>query len=313
MDRYVHLIRADDDPERSPREKRRGQETKWNSGWSRNNQEMWEEGILNHLSDDIPRTFNRIMVEIADANADTAFEKAPDWALWKLVETYHLEFVNKAPLLFRRPPGWKKHYRRSKHTSIGACGRSTTLFKTGESVHDDWDEVTCLACQQLRPQIERCEALAKEDEMGMKHRNIEAAKRVAAKADTKAAKKKEEVKDPVNPILAEGARRMFANALIAARKNGEKIVQGYCTHCGEKKGNQKTCCLLCALVAQQEALGGAADEKQIAEFLMVPDRWLLDLISGFDKDGDSVTYRFAKRIGAGLWRKYGSGPKKARA
>lgn len=304
MDRYVHIVRAPDDPERKPREERRGKEMEWRTACNDDRTEQWEEAILTHLSDGEPRTFNRMLVEMCDMTADVAFEKAPDKALWHLVDTYRLEFRNEAPILFRRPPGFEAHFRMTKGTTLSVCGRATSLWTTGESVYDTWDEVTCLACHQLKTEHTLQQEQAKEDDMSFKPRT----KTATAKPKKAPKPKKEEVKDPVNPVLADGARRQLANALIAARKRGEKIVQGHCMHCGAK-GDGKTCCILCAFSYYKDQ---EMDEQKAAKLLMVPERWLLDVISGFDKDGDEITYPSAKRLGAKLWRKYGA-QKKARA
>lgn len=311
MHRYVHLIRDPNDPERSPRENRRGQELKWNTKAGQGQVEAWKEAILDHLADGEPRTFNCMMVGIADVTADVVFERPPDQALWELVASYQLEHTNEAPILFRRPPGFKQHAQSAPGHLMSVCGRSIFLAnKLGEQLCLDKSDVTCLACTQIMsdPNYVNLTQAKLEDDMGLLPRNIEAAKRVAAKADAKAAKKKEVIKDPVNPILAEGAWRQLANALVAARKRGEKIVQGHCTHCGSHT-DHKTCCILCAFSYFKDE---EMDEQKAAKILMVPERWLLDVISGFDKDGDEITYPSAKRLGSKLWRKYGP-PKKARA
>jgi hypothetical protein len=302
LEKYLHIVRAPDDPERSEREERKGQETNWRKAFAKGMVLHWELAILNHMADGKSRTFNRIMVEIADATADVAFDKGPDVALWNLVTAHQLEHTDEAPILFRRPPGYSEHYTGGKHTSLTACGRSTTLSNCGETIHKRWSEVTCLACIAAKDRITQQEQQTEEDEVSFKPRTT-------TKQNKKAAPKKEVIKDPVNPILAESARRMLANALVAARKLGEGIVQGHCRHCGESKGDKKTCCLLCAFSHYKDL---AMDERDAAKMLMVPERWLFDVVSGFDRDGDEITYPSAKRLGAKLWRKYGAA-KKARA
>lgn len=97
--RYVHLIRSPDDPERSSRAARKGQETAWKKKVA--DVEGWKLQILELLSDGRPRTFNAITVEIADITADVAFEKGPDTALWELVADHQIEHTDAAPILFR--------------------------------------------------------------------------------------------------------------------------------------------------------------------------------------------------------------------
>lgn len=102
MAKYTHLIRHPDDPERSPRSSRRGQHSKWRADMRKGSEPIWSEAILVLLSDGVPRTFNRMMVELADYTADVAAGKAPDRALWALVEAGDVEHTQVAPILFRR-------------------------------------------------------------------------------------------------------------------------------------------------------------------------------------------------------------------
>jgi len=98
---YTHLIRSADDPERQPREARRGKETAWRRDFKISTRAAWRDRIIAHLADGVPRTLNRIAVELADANASTVFGKAPDLALWDLVYAGKVEHSTNAPILFR--------------------------------------------------------------------------------------------------------------------------------------------------------------------------------------------------------------------
>jgi hypothetical protein len=62
----------------------------------------WYGKIHEHMRDYIPRTFNRMMVEMADITADIAFSEAPDHALWILVRDGRLIHTLEAPILFKR-------------------------------------------------------------------------------------------------------------------------------------------------------------------------------------------------------------------
>jgi hypothetical protein len=294
--RFVHIIRADDDPDRSPREERRGKETEWQKAFGKGTDDAWAEAILNHLSDDVPRTFNRIMVEIADATADVVFEKGPDRALWNLVETYQLEFINEAPILFRRPPGWKDHYAGSDHTSLTACSRLPSLYpKTGERSHRNWDKVTCPACLHRREEFEI-------DQQANERQALEDQQRHKQEDETMGMKRRP--KGPqANPHLEASAATLITNALIAARNRGQRLVQGDCGYC--KGGSEpKTCCLQCAIIMYRD-LSFDTDEAGIAKIFGLPERWLLDVLAGFDENGDTPCYKSGKRLGRKLWRKFG--------
>ena len=97
---YVHLVRGPADPERSPREARRGQSLRWKRLDDAFPAE-WADAIVAHLADGVPRTFNRVMVELFDTTADVAFESHADAGLWRAVEDGRLEYTPSAPVYFR--------------------------------------------------------------------------------------------------------------------------------------------------------------------------------------------------------------------
>lgn len=93
---YTHLIRSPSDPLRSPRHFTKATRLRWKDPISR-----WSDAILGLLANQEPRTFNAIVVELADVTADMAFLEAPDHALWGLVSTGKVEHTPQAPVLFR--------------------------------------------------------------------------------------------------------------------------------------------------------------------------------------------------------------------
>jgi hypothetical protein len=101
---YLHLVRAPDDPPRRQRFIDRAERDTgaWRELFRSGTQAHWTEAIRAHLADGTARTFNRIMVEIADVTSDVAFEKAPDLALWALVAAGEVEHTTATPILFRR-------------------------------------------------------------------------------------------------------------------------------------------------------------------------------------------------------------------
>ena len=97
---YTHVIRGPNDPERSPRSARRGQTLRWR-GLDDASPEAWADAIVLHLEDGMPRTFNRLMVELFDVPSSVAFETNADRGLWLAVEAERLEYTPSAPVYFR--------------------------------------------------------------------------------------------------------------------------------------------------------------------------------------------------------------------
>lgn len=103
MNAYVVLIRDKNDPEREPRPgllKDPGHATRWKQ-MDKSSPGEWRRVIVNLLADGIPRTFNRVMVELIGMTADTAAGKNPEKGLWLGVEHGDLEYTSEAPILFR--------------------------------------------------------------------------------------------------------------------------------------------------------------------------------------------------------------------
>ena len=98
---YLHVIRADNDPKRSKRPKGGYSDKTPHHTFNKMDVRDLELAIFEHLSDGVPRTFNRICVELWDKNANTLLLTKADKALWGLVEGAVLEHTIEVPVLFR--------------------------------------------------------------------------------------------------------------------------------------------------------------------------------------------------------------------
>jgi hypothetical protein len=98
---YLHIIRAVDDPERSPRPLGGRKDRAPHRTLAETPIPTCEAQILGLLGDGVPRTFNRIGVELLDHTADTLMGSPYDNALWNLVDRAELEHTLDAPILFR--------------------------------------------------------------------------------------------------------------------------------------------------------------------------------------------------------------------
>jgi hypothetical protein len=97
---YVVIIRAAGDPERKPRDgSDRG--SAWRRALVKMPVERLADEIAAHLADGVPRTMNRIGVEMMDKTADCTFGTPFEEALWALVERGTHEHTLDAPILFR--------------------------------------------------------------------------------------------------------------------------------------------------------------------------------------------------------------------
>lgn len=97
---YVHLIRGPNEPK--PPRPGRDQASAWRQRFHKSTVPKWRSAIIEHLSDGKPCTFNSMMIAIARTTADVVAGKAPDIALWELVDEQLLEYTTQAPILFRR-------------------------------------------------------------------------------------------------------------------------------------------------------------------------------------------------------------------
>jgi hypothetical protein len=105
LSRYTVFIRAPWDPERQSREERRERlgshkaaATEWQQ-WRRASAEDWCARIVGLLEDGIPRTLNRIAVELVDATADAVGDTA-EAGLWLAVERGLLWWTREVPIHF---------------------------------------------------------------------------------------------------------------------------------------------------------------------------------------------------------------------
>jgi len=112
-------------------------------------------------------------------------------------------------------------------------------------------------------------------------------------------------------VFEEIARGLLTDSLVAAKGRGETILQGHCSFCSGNCRSGGSVCLICALLLHRSmrpdevAASKIGLERTAAKILALPERWVIDLVTGFDDDGGDVTYRSAKSIGRQLWRKHG--------
>lgn len=83
MFRYTHLIQSKYDPDETMGRGRDRDPLHWKKIAG---VEHFEQAIASLMADGEPRTFNAICVQITGTNGNVWFEKAPDQALWILVE-----------------------------------------------------------------------------------------------------------------------------------------------------------------------------------------------------------------------------------
>jgi hypothetical protein len=99
---YAHLVRRLDDPERRPRPPGGVADKMPHRTLAKTTTAAdWQPKIASLMADGLPRTFNRIGVELLDLTADVLFKGPVDQALWLLVEAEALEHTLSVPVLFR--------------------------------------------------------------------------------------------------------------------------------------------------------------------------------------------------------------------
>jgi hypothetical protein len=99
--RYIHIIRAPEDPERTPRPPGGRLDRAPHLTLDEIPVERCAEMILALFADGAPRTFNAISVELFDHTADMTLDSPLDRALWQLVAQTRLEHTLTAPIRFR--------------------------------------------------------------------------------------------------------------------------------------------------------------------------------------------------------------------
>jgi hypothetical protein len=102
--RYIHVIRAADDPWRSPRPKGGRANRFPHRTLAEIPIDRCAEMIVALFADGKPRTFNAISVELLDHTADMTLGSPLDRALWRLVAESRLEHTLTAPIRFRPVP-----------------------------------------------------------------------------------------------------------------------------------------------------------------------------------------------------------------
>ena len=98
---YIDLIRAKDDPKRQLRGKEAG-DVAPHLTLKKTSREDWAGFILEHLSDYVPRTLNRIAIEMVDKEANVVMGTPFHEGLWLLVERGQVEYTQRAPVRFRK-------------------------------------------------------------------------------------------------------------------------------------------------------------------------------------------------------------------
>jgi hypothetical protein len=98
---YLHLIRSADDPQRRPRPPGGQKDRQPHLTIDKTSPATWAARLQELLGDGMPRTFNRIGVELLDKTADVIFGTSLDDALWALVDQGVIEHTWVAPVLFR--------------------------------------------------------------------------------------------------------------------------------------------------------------------------------------------------------------------
>lgn len=95
---YVHLIRADGEPDETMA---RGGGKRRPGWWKKIGEaKHWAAAIEALMADSKPRTFNTICVQLVGTTANVLFESELDVGLWMLVEQQRLAWSAEAPILF---------------------------------------------------------------------------------------------------------------------------------------------------------------------------------------------------------------------
>lgn len=99
--KYVVIVRGPNDPER-----KRKRDPKTSTAWKQlvkgGHVGVWTKRIVELMQDGKPRTFNHMMVELADVTADIAMGNPPEKGLWDAVRQGHLVMTYESPILFKK-------------------------------------------------------------------------------------------------------------------------------------------------------------------------------------------------------------------
>jgi hypothetical protein len=103
MYRYLHLVRAEGDPDSTSRENRAVPDyvAQWRRDLKKESLGHWRIRVVNLLRKLGPCTFQRLCVEAIDRDADTCYDTPIDAALWSLVEHEDVEHTMRTPILFK--------------------------------------------------------------------------------------------------------------------------------------------------------------------------------------------------------------------
>jgi len=99
--KYMHALRAKEDPERAPRVKGSTETAAWRKKLTKSDLGEWRKKFLDLLSKEGPMTFNKLSVLTSGYTADITMRKDPDEALWSLVKDGLVEHTIEAPIYFR--------------------------------------------------------------------------------------------------------------------------------------------------------------------------------------------------------------------
>jgi len=175
--RYVHLVRAADDPAETAARGhgRRGTSSRDPGGLARVPIGVWRQRVCDELGAGPPPTFNALAVALTGRTADALLDSHLDRALWDLVDDRLIEHTLAAPIRFRL-----------RGERVGIFGRRVNPALprwSAPGVADprcdrcrvetvpDWDAVLCPypdCCWDLQL-CEACGGLARAKEIVLRH------------------------------------------------------------------------------------------------------------------------------------------------
>jgi hypothetical protein len=103
MDKYLHLVRAIDDPDRAPRPKGGYADRSPHHTLAKTDLNDWRLLIPELMDDGVPRTFNRMSLELIGLTADITHSSPIETALWELVAEGCLMSSSRVPMYFLDP------------------------------------------------------------------------------------------------------------------------------------------------------------------------------------------------------------------
>lgn len=100
-DQYIIMIRASDDPDRRPRPVGGQEDRTPHHTFARMEVPELKKVLYAHLHDGVPRTLNRMGVELWDKTGDIIGGTKVEAALWELCLEGNVAFSLETPILFR--------------------------------------------------------------------------------------------------------------------------------------------------------------------------------------------------------------------